>query len=381
MGEPESVDRSVGTVYGDSASDAIHALERLWQADLDEVREILGAPTESRAWSECSLSWLVRPGADLTEDRPGGLRIGASDIAAVRVTCDLFAQLDERFGGGHARRALIQYLRSDVAALLSARYSKTVGRQLHAAVAQTALLAAWMSYDAGLHGLAQRYFVQALRLAQSADDVLLAGGILDAMSHQATYLAKPRDAANLARAARTGTRGCATATLTAHFHVMEARALAAAGDARDAQRALGQAVRMFERRSPENDPQWIRYFDDAEMASELSHTFGDLQRGNDAVASAGRYLASGGGSVRTTFFVTMKLAGGYLDLGEIEEACRTVRHALDLGSQLKSARCEDYVREFRSRASRFAGHRAYRDLTEGAVGHRLWDRRAAREGC
>src|SRR5215212_6696155 len=48
------------------------------------------------------------------------------------------------------------------------------------------------------------------------DDILLAGSILDAMSHQATFLGRAKEAANLARAARTGTRGYATATLTAH---------------------------------------------------------------------------------------------------------------------------------------------------------------------
>ena len=42
------------------------------------------------------------------------------------------------------------------------------------------------------------------------------------MSHQATYTGRFAEAANLARAARTGTAGIATATLTAHFHTMEA---------------------------------------------------------------------------------------------------------------------------------------------------------------
>ncbi|MGI5146200.1 hypothetical protein ACQEVC_07360 [Plantactinospora sp. CA-294935] len=201
------------------------------------MRTLVTAPTDDRVWSDSSLSWLVRPGAEVIEERSGGSRIGASDVAAVRATCDLFA---------------------------------------------------------------------------------------------------------------------------------------AGGDARGAQQALGQAVRLFEKRLPEDDPQWIRYFDDSELASELSHTFGDLRCGNDVIASARQYLASGGGSVRTTFFVIMKLAGGHLDLGEVEEACRTVRQALDLGSQLRSARCAEYVREFRSRATEFVGNAAYRDLAEGAVGHRLW---------
>jgi AcrR family transcriptional regulator len=65
-------------------------------------------------------------------------------------------------------------------------------------------------------------------LANAAGDRLLGASILDAMSHQATYTGRFGEAANLARAARTGTSGIATATLTAHFHTMEARALAPA---------------------------------------------------------------------------------------------------------------------------------------------------------
>jgi hypothetical protein len=92
-------------------------------------------------------------------------------------------------------------------------------------------------------------------LAQAGGDQLLGASILDAMSHQATYTGRFTEAANLARAARTGTTGIATATLTAHFHTMEARALARLGDAKACDRALAEAVREFERRRPED---WLR---------------------------------------------------------------------------------------------------------------------------
>jgi hypothetical protein len=73
------------------------------------------------------------------------------------------------------------------------------------------LLAAWMAYDsAPASALAQGYFVQALALAQVGNDRLLGAGILDAMSHQATFLGRYADAATLARAALQGTRGLAT---------------------------------------------------------------------------------------------------------------------------------------------------------------------------
>ena len=92
--------------------------------------------------------------------------------------------------------------------LLSGRYSDAVGRELFTAVGEATLLAAWMTYDsAPASALAQGYFVQALALAQAGNDRLLGGSILDAMSHQATFAGRFTDAANLARAALTGTRG------------------------------------------------------------------------------------------------------------------------------------------------------------------------------
>jgi hypothetical protein len=99
-----------------------------------------------------------------------------------------------------------------------------------------------MTYDATpASRLAQKYFIQALRLAQAGNDRLLGASILNAMSHQATYTGRFREAANLARAARTGTCGLATATQTSHFYAMEARALARLGDAKACDHALAEA--------------------------------------------------------------------------------------------------------------------------------------------
>jgi tetratricopeptide (TPR) repeat protein len=371
--DPADIDPNLGIDYGPTVASATSALAGLWRADVDDVREIALAPTNSAAWADASLSWLVRTSTDAADDPRRPSRVGAADVASVKATADMFATLDNRFGGGHARRALIQYLRSDVAPMLGASYTDAVGRQLYAATAEATLLAAWMTYDEGdRHGLAQRYFIQALRLAHAADDALLAGSILDAMSHQATFLGRHREAANMARAARAGTVGRATATLTAHFHAMEARALAAGGDAAGAQSALGEAVRVFERRQPGEDPEWIGYFDDTELSAEFSHCFRDLGRASDAVTYAERALAAAGASSRSDFFVTMVLAAGHLARGEVEEACRVAQAALDLGAQLKSGRCVEYLRQFRRQLDAHLGTAAARSLADYGRTHTLW---------
>src|SRR6266571_438594 len=222
--------------------------------------------------------------------------------------------------------------------------------------------------------LAQRYFIQALALAQAGGDQLLGASILDAMSHQATYTGRFAEAANLARAARTGTAGIVTATLTAHFHTMEARALARLGDAKACDRALAEAVREFERRRPEDDPGWIRYFDEAELAAEFGHCLRDLGRAADAARYASRSVVTdaGAGFVRSDFFATMVLADAHLAAGDLEQACATALRALTAGALIRSGRCVNYLRDFRTQLTRAADATAVTDFNEQARGSRLW---------
>ena len=246
-----------------------------------------------------------------------------------------------------------------------------VSRALFSAAAQATLLAAWMSYDSGMHGLAQRYFIQALGLAEAGHDRLLAGSILDAMSHQATFLGRFQDAANLARAARLGTSSVAAVSLSAHFSTMEARALARLGDRRGCEHALAEAVRMFEHRNPEDDPAWFRYFDETELAAELGHCFRDLGRTGPATRYAAQSLGSRCGA-RSDFFVTMVLADAHLRAGELERAREVALDALRLGEHLKSARCADYLREFHADLRRSGRSPVARDFQEQAAVSDLW---------
>ncbi len=365
----------VGLAYPDSPAAAAENVALLWQADLNEVTALQRGRVDPAAWNDASLRWLLDPGRRAREDSLSGPGIGRSDVERFMATVDLFVQLDNRFGGGHARESLVQYLSTDGRRLLRGRYTEEVGRVLHSAIAEATLLAAWMTYDSAPTGsLAQRYFVQALALAQAGDDRLLGGSILDAMSHQATYVGRFREAANLARAARTGTAGRATPTLTAHFHAMEARALAQLGEGRECDRALADAVRAFEKRNPDDDPAWIRYFDDAELSAEFGHCFRDLGRPVAASQYANQCLGTIDGTtfLRSDFFATMVLADACLAAGEAEQACGAALQALTAGEQLRSARCVRYLRDFRERLAAAGDNAAVRDFQEQAQASRLW---------
>ena len=372
--QPGTPAPDVGLAYPDTPAQASENLARLWRADLGGA-PLLRARLDPGAWNDASLRWLIDPGHRPESEMAGGVRIGIADVDRFRTTVELFRQLDDRFGGGHARPALVQYLSADAERLIRGRYTENVGRALFSATAEATLLLAWMSYDSAPgSSLAQRYFVQALALAQAGDDRLLGASVLDAMSHQATYTGRFGEAANLARAAMTGTHGIATATLTAHFHTMEARALARLGDAKGCDRSLAEAVREFERRNPDDDPAWIRYFDELELSAEFGHCLRDLGRATGAAQYASRSLAAIDEAtfMRSDFFAMMVLADAYLDAGEHEQACSVALNALTAGEQIRSARCVKYLREFQQRLTAGGISRAAAEFYEQAAGSRLW---------
>ena len=113
--------------------------------------------------------------------------------------------------------------------------------------------------------------------------------------------------------------------------------------------------------------------DDAELSAEFGHCFRDIGRGADAVAHASNALnAAEGVSTRSDFFVTMVKADGLLIAGDVEHACAVATHALQLSLQVKSARCVEYLRAFRSRLSTHASTKHYRQFLEEATDHPLW---------
>ncbi|MGW7008169.1 hypothetical protein ACWGCW_36605 [Streptomyces sp. NPDC054933] len=357
--------------YPASPDAAISNVDRLWRADLNGYEPLIQAEPSEPAWNEASLRWLVAPEPSFPAAQPAnGARVGLGDVQVIKSTSDVFAQLDDRFGGEHARHSVIQYLSRDVAPLLSGQYTEPVGHALFSTVAEATLLAGWMSYDACHHGLAQRYFLQALRLAQDANDRRLAGSILSAMSHQANFVGKFTEAATLARAALMGISAVATPTLRAQFYAMEARALARTGDISGCERALANATRELESRNSDDEPEWITYFDEAELAAEAAHCFRDVRSARQAVAHAENAMS--GSHVRSDFFVTMVLADAHLHADEPDEACRVALDALDLGEQLKSKRCVAYLAEFRQHLGRFSDVPALRDFYEQASENRLW---------
>ena len=125
-------DLDAGLEYPGTPAQAAGNVSVLWQADLADQGVLEHGLITPGAWNEASLRWLVdpagSPGGD--GDAPGGVRVGMGDVERFRDTVEMFRQLDDRFGGGHARESLIQYLQGDAIRLLRGRYPETVGSAL-----------------------------------------------------------------------------------------------------------------------------------------------------------------------------------------------------------------------------------------------------------
>jgi len=347
-----TVTESIDVLTGVFASDAV-ANGRYRLLDFSFIPTI--PPAVAQYWSSI--------GNPESLGRCAGRRVGMSDVAAIQATVDTFRRMDDRYGGGHARMTAVRYLHSEVTPLLKGSYGDKVGRRLFSATADLTQLAGWMAYDIGEHGLAQRYFIQALRLTRTSGDRALGGYILSRMSRQATYLHRPQAAVDLGKAGREAAAALATPTAMALFYAVEARGYGLMGDIRACVSALGHAERHLGLARPGAEPPWSTFFNEAQLSDEFAHCFRDLGRPREAAGFAERSLQlRSNWYARSRAFCRTVLATAYLQQGELDQACHTAGQALQGIGDLRSIRGREYVRDFCSRLAPYRHVRAVRDF-------------------
>ena len=136
---------------------------------------------------------------------------------------------------------------------------------------------------------------------------------------------------------------------------------------------MGAAVDHFGRHTPGDGPDWISYFDAAELAAEIGHCHRDLGRPEKAIEHATQALESASGDyARSDFFVAMVLADAHLDRGDVEEGCRVAARAIAVGESLESTRCRSYVDEFRQRLRSTGPARTSARSSRRSASSRLW---------
>ncbi|GGU96919.1 hypothetical protein GCM10010211_75320 [Streptomyces albospinus] len=354
MADGKNLASGVGLQFSPTVLGAIEQVCELWRSDVGRRDFLSGSTVAASALVEPSRDWLIT-GADTQVARNAGARVGISDVAAVRAMTTALSELDHRFGAGHVRPVVVHYLNSVVSGLLAGSYREAVGRELFAAVARLTELGGYMAVDTGQPGLAQRYYIQALRLAQAAGDRGYGGYVLAAsMSHLAASLGNPREIAQLARAAQEGARGQVTPRAEAMFCAAEARGHALLGDGRAFQAVAGRALSAMERAEASvgagDDPDWIGHFDRAYLADELAHCHRDLGQPGPAGQRAREALdGHPAGRARRRAIGMVLLASAQVQQREIEQACHTGTQAVELLTGLRSDRGSEYLDDFQQR--------------------------------
>ncbi|MCP9990637.1 hypothetical protein ACF09G_22610 [Streptomyces albogriseolus] len=221
---------------------------------------------------------LARPEPDVAPSsaRARG-RLSKPELDLLETTTVMFRQWDAQCGGGLRRKAVVGQLH-EVTDLLQEPQPEATTKRLFKVAAELAELAGWMSYDVGLQPTAQKYFVLALHAAKEAGDRPLGSYVLSNMSRQMIHLGRPEDALELIHLAQYGSRDCAGPRVQSMLYAMEARAYANMGQPGRCKRAVRMAEDTFAEADEwdEPDPDWIRFFSEAELYAENSHSFRDL---------------------------------------------------------------------------------------------------------
>ena len=291
--------------------------------------------------------------------------VGMTDVQIVREMTQTFRRLDNRFGGGHARSTVTNYLASDVLPLLrEGRYRDSVGRELSAAVAELNQLVGWMAYDVGDVDSGRRHLRNAMHLCQDVGDNALAGEMLAGMSHQAAFQRSAALAIDLARAAKDNAKRAGVPALVSESAVMEAHGLAQANDVHSCLAALRESEEAFAAAENRDRPQWLAYFDGAYLAAKFGHCFRDLGCLAEAEQFARRSLDMIDGYDRGRLFNLALLASILADQRKVEEACETGLAAVRLASGVRSVRTVVYLIDLSHRLAPFRAEPAVQILDE-----------------
>ncbi|MFF7644112.1 hypothetical protein [Streptomyces canus] len=250
-----------------------------------------------------------------------------------------FRLADRQLGGGHVYSSLLIYLRSEVAPSLIG-LGQVQGSQAFRDAAVLTEMAGWMAHDSGRDAVAHGHLVSALNFGQAVADPTVAANVEASMSHLALQGGHADQAVALARSGLGRLRGIqAMPVLASRLHAMKARALAALGQAKQAQQSLDSAREELAAVDTALIPNWVAPFDEAALASEAASILLELRAFPEALDEAKRALKLRDASrARSRGFGQITLAKILIAQDQVEAACVVSDDLLDACQSLGSVR-------------------------------------------
>ncbi|ELP69104.1 MFS transporter [Streptomyces turgidiscabies] len=373
----------VGLAFPRDVGQAVRSATDLYRLDLAGRRAGSGGIWQSlagsfavSAYATPASRWLITPAdssvardASPSEGSGAPLKVGHSDVQKLREAAEDARRWDSKYGGGDWRSSMVpECLRVEAAPLLLGSYSDEVGRALFGASAELTRLAGWMAFDTGQQEAAQRYYIQALRLARAAADVPLGGYVLASMSLQATYRGFGDEGVDLAQAALERNRGLATARTMSFFRLVEARAHARASDAHAAGAALRSSESWLERaRDGDGDPSWLGFYGYDRFAADAAECYRDLKAPRQVRRFTEQALSKPTEEfVRSHGLRLVVSAVAELESGNLDAACEQGVRAVEVAGRISSARTTEYVKDLLHRLEPYGDEPRVVELRERA---------------
>ena len=299
--------------------------------------------------------WLGSNAIGLTAGHDSGGRIGMSTVAAIERSTRYFSAMDAEIGGGLSREAAVGQLKYAVDLAQQASYSTSVGTRLLAAIADLSSLVGWMSFDAGMNGPAQQYFVYGLQAAHEADDEntrLGIAAILGKMSYHMRAVGHPDTALQLINMALNQVPNdrrrynTVRATLwNLRAHMMAPMGVSYLPEIRN---AISLAVDLYgESQHDETDPtvsRFWKYASEAELAGVAAISYRDLADEKPELADESEHLTlraierRSPGFGRSQTFDQILLARTRFLRSEPEQACVDGVKAIDMAAKVAASK-------------------------------------------
>jgi hypothetical protein len=322
-----------GTAAPPPGEDGVSALLQLAKADLDPAQQSILRRQPYR------LDWTVISGPPTSRNGPQSspVPVGHGQLDAIRTMTTAFATAYGLFGGGHGRSALTAYLAADLPTWLYTRTAMT--RELLGEAAILTHLNGLMCFDNLYHGLAQRYYQVARRLAVEAGDPTAHATVLRAMSTQACFLGHHRYAIRMAEHA-VAQAGTATSPATRAVLLGQAAvAHAAVSHRRAAMSCLHEAETCLDSAAtPITASANEELADLADCTGRVLADLGDLAGAETALRDSLRLRPATGR--RSRMLTTHRLAEVQLRRGQLDAACASWRRFLADYPAVCSARVE-----------------------------------------
>ncbi|MEU2854076.1 tol-pal system YbgF family protein [Streptomyces syringium] len=322
--------------------DGVTGLIELGGADMDPSRRaVLGAAgLFSVALTIPQYQDVV--GRFKTMRRNPRTRIGYGEVEAVAAMTERISEIDDMFGGRHARPMAAAFLVNTIAPYLQAEASEDVRKAMLSAAADHLYLTGYMAMDERADGLAQRYYVKALELAGAAQDHLTYCTTLRGMSVQAVDLGHGPLSLRLADSASSASPE-AGPRMTAFLSGQQAHAAAQTGHRAIALAKIREAEVAMEK--AESKAKAFGSYDPSSLAyhvAQVRYALGDKEAAIEALEESDRtrYSIYRRGRVRHLGL----LAERKLELGRLDEACTDWHRVLDDFPHVQSGRCDDRFR-------------------------------------